>query len=324
MGSARLALSGLFLTFISLSRGGDAGKTNIYDYRSEQGRTCTAMVSTSPNPKWTGAVGVQEVRTEALLLLHQATAPLLRKRVLGAVSQLGGAQSPSKPSTILHALNAKAKSSETRSARRILGKVIRQRILPNPATGAITREAVILSLESLKESSAAFPPLESTVGGILKLVKTYETMSRNKADLQKLYDRIDGIQDSLVDAYGSDVMHTYPLSATQLKALEAFDESIQSIVRDLDALAKRGKSSWRRFVLARSQSSQISELLSSLSEADGDFRRSLELDTNRHVYKIQSEAVTHHSVVQDDLRVLKTRVDDILSLLSKAFGLFAV
>ncbi|VDB83259.1 unnamed protein product [Peniophora sp. CBMAI 1063] len=206
----------------------------------------------------------------------------------------------------------------------------------------ITREALLLSLESLKESSSAFPPLESAVGGVLKLVNTYETMTQNQDDIRNFRVRVDTIQDSLVKVFGSDESYVRHLTTTQHQALEAFDRSIQRIVQDLDDLASTGEGRFRRFVLARRHRSQFLELLARLSDADNDFRRSLELDIHHGVHKIglmaaahHSLVEAHHSVVEEHLHAVKTtlahfesspdrRVNGIYLSLPDSIGLFAV
>ncbi|VDB83258.1 unnamed protein product [Peniophora sp. CBMAI 1063] len=234
----------------------------------------------------------------------------------------------------------KANPTKTeRSVRLVFSKTTRKHIpqFLRTNTRAITRELVILSLESLKESSAVFPPLESTLGGVLKLMYTFETMLQNKSDRQTLYHRIDVIQDSLVDAWESRDAHSHGHSEVFLKALARLNRAVQCILQDLETLAMEGDSRWRRFILARKQKSQIAELLMRLSDADNNFRRSLELDTHRAVSIIRASNAAHHVVVEESLHDLKKVVARLESgptsavvakndsiILFLIFGLFAV
>lgn len=58
-------------------------------------------------------------------------------------------------------------------ARGFAHKVIR-RLRPGSHTRTFSREALILSLETLKESTSVFPPLESAAGGVLKFITCHE------------------------------------------------------------------------------------------------------------------------------------------------------
>lgn len=53
-------------------------------------------------------------------------------------------------------------------------KKVTNYLKPDAESRIVARELVVLSLQSLKESSPALPPLESVLGGLLQLVNTYE------------------------------------------------------------------------------------------------------------------------------------------------------
>ncbi|KZV70778.1 hypothetical protein PENSPDRAFT_752303 [Peniophora sp. CONT] len=163
----------------------------------------------------------------------------------------------------------------------------------------------MLSLQSLKESSTAFPPLQSVLGGLLQLLNTYDTMMQNAGDRQRLYDRIDAIQDSLIIAWGNDDSRLRPFTNTQLRALEAFGMSIQRILHEANSLSASGSSPLRQFVLARRHKGQISGLLSSLTQADDDFRRCIQLDNSHRIVDVQLTAYEHHAATQTGLRTLQ-------------------
>ncbi|KZV70147.1 hypothetical protein PENSPDRAFT_456275 [Peniophora sp. CONT] len=68
------------------------------------------------------------------------------------------------------------------------------------ASGAIAKDALLLSLEGLAQSADAFPPLKSAVGGLLFIVTQIELVSNNKGQIHDIYVQIDGFAESLVRA----------------------------------------------------------------------------------------------------------------------------
>ncbi|KZV59583.1 hypothetical protein PENSPDRAFT_406302 [Peniophora sp. CONT] len=199
-----------------------------------------------------------------------------------ALARKGGARDLLQSSWRSLAHHAASVSSDSRSSGRT--GLIARRFKPSRASRTLTHELVILSLQSLKESSPIFPPLQSVVGGLLKLIDTYETMTQNEIDRQRLYGRVDTIQESLVVAWGDTTNSAVcPLSEVQVKALVAFDFSLQCLLNDAIVLAAQRQGWLSRLVLARTHKTQIADFHAKLAQADDDFRRTLELDTNLQV-----------------------------------------
>ena len=99
---------------------------------------------------------------------------MLRKRALAAAPRPGEAQNPFSLMAVLPIRMARFRASKRNHAVGVALKMAKKRLSPNPASRMIARELVILGLESLKESGVVFPPLQSTVGTILKLFQTFE------------------------------------------------------------------------------------------------------------------------------------------------------
>ena len=99
---------------------------------------------------------------------------MLRKRALAAVSRPGEAQSLFNFMAALPIRMVRSQASKKKHVVDAALKMTKKRLSPNPASRMIARELVILGLESLKESGVVFPPLQSTVGTILKLFQTFE------------------------------------------------------------------------------------------------------------------------------------------------------
>ena len=99
---------------------------------------------------------------------------MLRKRALAAVSQSGEAQSPFNLMAVLPIRMVRFRASKRKRVVDAALKMTKKHLSPNPASRMIARELAILGLESLKESGVVFPPLQSTVGTILKLFQTFE------------------------------------------------------------------------------------------------------------------------------------------------------
>ncbi|KZV70779.1 hypothetical protein PENSPDRAFT_685210 [Peniophora sp. CONT] len=187
----------------------------------------------------------------------------------------------------------------------------------------------MLSLESLEASSPAFPPLEAVVGGLMKLINTYETMVQNEVDRGRLYERIDAIQESLVIAWGDRDFSTCRISEAQVRALERLNVSVQHILREASVVAAGRNGKLRRFILAGKHKTDISDLVRSLSDADDDFRRSIELDTSRRITDVQSSITLssesssqQHAVIRKELRNLHILISRIF-ITPLIFGLFA-
>ncbi|VDB83248.1 unnamed protein product [Peniophora sp. CBMAI 1063] len=244
--------------------------------------------------------------------LRSKTGRLRWKTVLDALSRQGEAQSVtlSPPSPDV-AQNLASHGRFRRFARKAL-KPLR----PGAPTRTLAANTLRISLETLKEASPAFPPLQGAVGGLLKLMSHYETMAQNTLDRQKLYDRIGVVKGSLEAACNilqncaedADERRQVPLTAS----LKALAESIQAIIDVLPPAHRQGR--LKRFLLARDHRSQIMDLLARLSEVDDDFRRSLEIDTNGHVQSVTLRTDSHVNEVHSLGLEVSRRIDLIGSL----------
>ncbi|VDC03878.1 unnamed protein product [Peniophora sp. CBMAI 1063] len=241
------------------------------------------------------------------------TTPFLRRRDPGPFSSLRGDRHPLEASERLshgfHARNWTGRipgfKGRPNTVRCIAGKA-HGRTIDKAIAHTITREFVILSLESLKETSPAFPPLQGAIGGLLKLVNTYEMMTQNVPYRQRLYERIDKIQDDLIFAWKDFDIRTCSLSDLQVRALESFEISIQHILDDANAILNSGMNPLRRFILAREHRSQLSDLVLRLANADDDFRRLIELDTNARITKMQLTSSEESAIIHRKLHDIQT------------------
>ncbi|VDB84569.1 unnamed protein product [Peniophora sp. CBMAI 1063] len=176
----------------------------------------------------------------------------------------------------------------------------------------------MLSLQSLKESSPICPPVQSVVGGLLKLVDTYEIAVQNETDRRRLYERVDAIQGSLEAAWGDTDIREFCLSEVQLAALETLNVNMQSLLGVASQLSLTRIRHWAhrlalRFILARAHKDQITVLHTALAHMDDDFRRTLELDTNRRMNLVQkninsvlSTSSTNHLALLSEFHRLQT------------------
>ncbi|VDC03879.1 unnamed protein product [Peniophora sp. CBMAI 1063] len=237
------------------------------------------------------------------------------KRGQGALRlRVPGAPSLRRP---LLSSTAAAAVLPSKAIRRVARSAVRS-LRPSASSRTMTREALILGLESLEATSPAFPPLEAVVGGLMKLLNTYETMVQNEDDRRRLYERIDAMQENLVIAWGDRDFSTCPISDAQVRALERLDISIQDILREASATTGVGRrDAVKRFILARKHKADISDLLRSLSDADDDFRRSVELDTSRRLTDVQSSITLSSESSSQQHAVLRTEIRNLHILLTR-------
>ncbi|VDB84204.1 unnamed protein product [Peniophora sp. CBMAI 1063] len=89
-------------------------------------------------------------------------------------------------------------------------------------------------LDVLKESSDAFPPLKSAVGGLLALIAVYERTKSNDSDLQNILHRIDRLLGILGDRLRGDrhVVHGF--------ADESFAKMLIMYLAKLEEMTRRG------------------------------------------------------------------------------------
>ncbi|KIM87723.1 hypothetical protein PILCRDRAFT_258860 [Piloderma croceum F 1598] len=86
--------------------------------------------------------------------------------------------------------------------------VLRRRLKPpevttprkSPSRRSATASAVTLSLNALKESVDAFPPLKSAVGGVLHILELSRKVKTNKEECQKLSSRVQEMLDQIAVA----------------------------------------------------------------------------------------------------------------------------
>ncbi|VDC03706.1 unnamed protein product [Peniophora sp. CBMAI 1063] len=191
----------------------------------------------------------------------------------------------------------------------------RVRRLNRKATRSIVHEGAILGLETLKESASVFPPLESALGGLLKLVHTCE----NANDCQELHERIRKIEQDL-HSWAARAQDAPAHSGELATALQTFHTSLEYIMRDVETLLiQQSKRKWWRFLLARKHKLRIDNLLSRLSIADEDFQRCLGVQSSRQI------AVILDTVIEttEDMRILRLSVFHYSMVASSLIGLFA-
>ncbi|KAJ7438518.1 hypothetical protein B0H11DRAFT_2293800 [Mycena galericulata] len=136
---------------------------------------------------------------------------------------------------------------------------------PHPRTPCAFPDALRTALFALKESAAAFPPLESAVGGVIALCNIAERSKHSKSEAHDIALRTKEILDVVADAV-PDVTKIHPDMRT---SIERFTVLLDDIRYRMEAVALTGRVS--RLVHLNRNERMLRDIKSQLDEAYQDF-----------------------------------------------------
>jgi len=179
-------------------------------------------------------------------------------------------------------------------------------VLPSRGGVDFLCEAVYITLKLVKESSAAFPPLQSVAGGLVSFLELCRTMADNEDLRSRVLDRVESIEQSLIAALPEADAHQLrqeDLTPVQLAALIKFALDIDKIINDL--LEEDTKRKWRtllpRLVTANKRKSKLESSLIRLEDAAKDFRFTISFHTDQIV--VRTQRLVEHNIVPGVLRL---------------------
>ncbi|KZV70142.1 hypothetical protein PENSPDRAFT_685780 [Peniophora sp. CONT] len=137
--------------------------------------------------------------------------------------------------------------------------------LRRPMNPEVAKDALLFSLQALSESADAFPPLKSTVCGLLFLARQVELMDSNKASIVDIYAQIDAFASSLVHA----IPDATSLSPAHEIAICALANDLNTVCADLEDIKRQRPILC--FLRAKRHSGDLQELMRRLDRADASF-----------------------------------------------------
>ncbi|KAJ7861177.1 hypothetical protein B0H13DRAFT_1900600 [Mycena leptocephala] len=109
---------------------------------------------------------------------------------------------------------------------------------PDPSFTTLTFDAILTSLNVLRESADALPPLKSAVGGVVAVWDLAERLAASDEDAQKLAWRAITILDTIYNAVGE--ADPQAISPRILKSILDFERLLNDLRNAMDRIAKRG------------------------------------------------------------------------------------
>ncbi|KAJ7689717.1 hypothetical protein B0H17DRAFT_1202169 [Mycena rosella] len=136
-----------------------------------------------------------------------------------------------------------------------------------PPFAALASDAIRESLSLLKDSTDAFPPLKSAVGGVLAVWDLAERISASDENAQGLARRAVGILDAIYNAVGGGAG---PVSPEILQEMQKFEELLREISTAMKGHLKAGR--LRRVLHLRRQESRLAQFTARLDAAAEAFK----------------------------------------------------
>ncbi|VDC01502.1 unnamed protein product [Peniophora sp. CBMAI 1063] len=135
--------------------------------------------------------------------------------------------------------------------------------LRDTITRTIAKDALLLALEAIVQSSDAFPPLKSAASGLLFFVTCVDVASSNKKQIRDVYRRIDGLAASLERG----ARHGDPLSPAHQEIAAVLARDIAVLNEDLQDIVSERKSRFKTFFSAKRHREELQDILSQLEAA---------------------------------------------------------
>ncbi|OSC96174.1 hypothetical protein PYCCODRAFT_1482029 [Trametes coccinea BRFM310] len=138
-------------------------------------------------------------------------------------------------------------------------EVPRQPVRPERHLGRTLMNGLKITLNVMKEASAAFPPLQSVAGGLLAIVDVVEQVSTNEADIRTVEAYVVQLN-NMVSPTSLPPMAQWPSEFK--KRLDDFVKELKKIEQDMQCLASETRAG--RVVNARERAGKVSEHVQSL------------------------------------------------------------
>ncbi|VDC04905.1 unnamed protein product [Peniophora sp. CBMAI 1063] len=139
----------------------------------------------------------------------------------------------------------------------------------DPAT--IAKDALLLVLDAIVQSSDAFPPLKSAASGLLFFATCADMACGNKKQIRDMYKRIQGLAASLKRG----TKQGGPITPEHQDAIEVLATDIESLKGDLEGIISERKSRFKRFFSAKRHRAELKDVVEQLETAKSNYTTAL-------------------------------------------------
>ncbi|VDB88440.1 unnamed protein product [Peniophora sp. CBMAI 1063] len=129
--------------------------------------------------------------------------------------------------------------------------------------GTIAKDALLLILEGIVQSSDAFPPLKSAASGLLFFATSADLASSNKKQIRDIHKRVNSLAASLRCGAEDGSM----LSSAHHNAIGVLAADISALKEDLEAIVLERKSRFRRFFSAKRHREELQDIVQQMDHA---------------------------------------------------------
>ncbi|VDB88457.1 unnamed protein product [Peniophora sp. CBMAI 1063] len=144
-------------------------------------------------------------------------------------------------------------------------------VTPEPTVGADTKDALLLVLDGISQSSDAFPPLKSAASGLLFFAACADLASSNKKQIRDIYKQIETLAISLKRG----VRDGTPISSEQQDAIAALAQDIAMLNEDVRDIVNERKSRFKRFFGAKRHREELQDVVARLEMARSTYTTTL-------------------------------------------------
>ncbi|KAJ7689714.1 hypothetical protein B0H17DRAFT_1066105 [Mycena rosella] len=178
-----------------------------------------------------------------------------------------------------------------------------------PPFAALSSDAIRESLSLIKGSADAFPPLKSTVVGVLAVWDLVERVSASDENAQALARRVVGILDVIYKAVGGGAVPVSPEMLEEMLKFEEYAQLLHEISAAMEQHLKAGR--LRRVLHLRRQESRLAQFTARLDAAAEAFKigSSTRIDsTSTHIELTSTRIESTSSRVELTLKKIQADV----------------
>ncbi|VDB88434.1 unnamed protein product [Peniophora sp. CBMAI 1063] len=129
--------------------------------------------------------------------------------------------------------------------------------------GTTAKDALLLTLEGIVQSSDAFPPLKSAASGLLFFATSADMASSNKKQIRDIHKRVNSLAASLRCGAEDGSM----LSSAHHNAIGVLAADISALKEDLESIVHERKSRFRRFFSAKRHREELQDIVQQMDHA---------------------------------------------------------
>ncbi|KAL7278244.1 hypothetical protein ACG7TL_008220 [Trametes sanguinea] len=186
-------------------------------------------------------------------------------------------------------------------------EVPRQPVVPERHLGRTLMNGLKITLNVMKETSAAFPPLQSVAGGLLAIVDVVEQVSTNEADIRTVEAYVVQLN-NMVSPTSLPPMAQWPSEFK--KRLDDFVKELKKIEQDMQCLASETRAG--RVVNARERAGKVSEHVQSLGRVVQTFTARGTISTELGIGRVEGKIDGGVQHLDEQFLGVHTHIDEAL------------